>query len=198
MRYSWMFVEFGFECKSHDGEQLWDCLMAATTYPGRDYADVRGHLEPASAATAMRRCAADRAGCRKGQLSFEARHQLGGDSDLHSHSWLTGEEYAAMLRQAACSRCENGPPDMRYELICSSCCRRLRSATSRLGNVFAFDQLMAGISPYVGVKFQRDEDAHGLLVPLTWAQRRRPRSECCARTACSRSSMVHVLKLARD
>jgi hypothetical protein len=107
-----MFVEFK-SYVTQQGEQTWECFGGQYN-PGRDYkmfgalAGVRdGDVE----------CPYPMRGLPEGRLSFDAQHEMGeGAGDLHSHSWLTADEYAHVygIRMLAC---EWGPPSIGYELI---------------------------------------------------------------------------------
>jgi hypothetical protein len=108
-----MFIEFG-RGKSHTGEQLWECFGGGDYGPGRDYhmfsylADCgrNGETEPV----------VPNRGLPEGELSWDTQHAMDEGSDLHSHTWLTPDEYAQAYAQRMLS-CPWGPPAMGYELI---------------------------------------------------------------------------------
>jgi hypothetical protein len=103
-----MFIEYSpYEGQ---GGRSWRS-MGGRYNPGRDYdmfevmAGVRGDaavFEPR--------------GVPEGHLSWEAADYLKEDTDLHSHSWLTGDEYCRAYGERL-MRSTYGPPDIGYEMI---------------------------------------------------------------------------------
>lgn len=106
-----MFVEYA-TYKTPDGDQCWDCVGGHWN-PGRDYhmftvlAGVRGHEEDTMFLPR---------GVPEGRLSWEAEDYLREDNDLHSHSWLTADEYAQCYAKRMMDG-EYGPPAVGYEII---------------------------------------------------------------------------------
>lgn len=106
-----MFVEYG-SYTTPDGEQAWDCVGGRWN-PGRDYhmfailAGVRGEQDEQIYPLK---------GVPGGRLSWEADDYLNEDSDLHSHTWLTADEYAQCYAARMLTN-ERGPPAIGYELI---------------------------------------------------------------------------------
>lgn len=107
-----VFVEYGTYV-DREGNQSWNCVGGRWN-PGRDYhmfaimAGVRDYgdgnmlFEPR--------------GVPEGRLSWEAQDYLAEDNDLHSHSWLTADEYAQCYAKRMLEN-EYGPPDVGYEII---------------------------------------------------------------------------------
>lgn len=127
-----MFVEYGTYVDK-DGEQAWDCVGDRWN-PGRDYhmftilAGVRGPDEE---------CIFERRGVPAGRLSWEAEAYLREDNDLHSHSWLTADEYTQCFAKRMMES-EDGPPAMGYEII-MLILQALKERDVPCRVVFAFD-----------------------------------------------------------
>lgn len=108
-----MFVEYGSYI-TRDNDQAWECVGGRWN-PGRDYhmfailAGVRDDWDDPHQLFEPK-------GVPEGRLSWEAEDYLHEDSDLHSHSWLTADEYAQCYAKRMLTN-EWGPPAIGYEIV---------------------------------------------------------------------------------
>jgi hypothetical protein len=98
---------------TNDGEPSW-YSFTENYNPGRDYhmfsimAGVRTDDDSEQLY--------ERRGMPKGKMSWTADEQLKADNDLHSHSWLTFDEFAHCMGTRYLTN-EWGPPDVGWDVM---------------------------------------------------------------------------------